>query len=47
MVGEMELGGVSIARPRAMPDLVATEVKSRPLGMAMDWAGEAEAIAVE
>ena len=48
MVGEMELGGVSMARPRAMPDLVATEWKSpRPLGMAMDWAGEAGAIAMD
>jgi hypothetical protein len=26
---------------------VATERKSRPLGIAMDWAGEAGAIAVE
>jgi hypothetical protein len=44
MLGEMELGGVSMARPRAMPDLVA---KSRPLGMAMEWAGEAKAIALD
>ena len=44
MLGEMELGGVSMARPRAIPDLVA---KSRPLGMAMDRAGKAKAVALD